>query len=174
MIIAISRFALGPSTALCTLYGPLPTLWSNPSTALCPPPRYSVLSKALCSLYSPLPPLRPSVPSMALSSLCSSTALYPLYDPLFPQQSPACSPTLCPLYSPLSPLWPSVPSMPFCSIYGPLKTAKLPLLFREIFYKTHFVKTPRIVMIYFVLAMIAMITIITIITQAKYSAIIAK
>ncbi len=126
-IIAISRFTLGPSTALCSLYGPLRPLQSNPSTTLCPPPRYSVLSKALCPLYNPLPPLQPSVPSMA-----------------------------------------------FCSLYGPLKTAKLPLLFREMFYKKQFAKTPRIVAIYFVLAIIAMIAIITIITQAKYSAIIAK
>jgi hypothetical protein len=42
------------------------------------------------------------------------------------------------------------------------------------FCKTHFVKTPRIVAIYFVLAIIAIIAIVMIITQAKYSAIIAK
>jgi hypothetical protein len=42
------------------------------------------------------------------------------------------------------------------------------------FFKTHFVKTPRIVLIYFVIAMIAIIAIITIITQEKYSAIIVK
>jgi hypothetical protein len=64
--------------------------------------------------------------------------------------------------------------MALCSLYGPLKTvknAKLPLLFREMFCKTHFVKTPRVVAIYFVLAMI---TIIAIITQAKFSSIVAK
>jgi hypothetical protein len=81
---------------------------------------------------------------------------------------------LCLLYGPLSPLWPSVPSMAFCSLYGPPKTAKLPLLFCEMFCKTHFVKTPRVVAIYFVLAMITIITIITIITQVKYLEIIAK
>jgi hypothetical protein len=58
--------------------------------------------------------------------------------------------------------------MAFCSLYGPLKTEKLPLLLCEMFSKTHFIKTPRIVAIYFVLAMIAIIAIITIITQAKY------
>jgi hypothetical protein len=103
----------------------------------------------LCFLYSPLSPLSPSVLSKAL----------------------------CPLYGPLSPLRPSVSSTALCPLYGPLKKAKkakLPLLFREMFCKTHFDKTPRVVWIYFVLAMIAMIAIITIITQPKYSAIIVK
>jgi hypothetical protein len=129
-IIAISRFALGPSTALCSLYGPRPPLRSsvylrpNPSTAICPPlkpyvpslvicppPRYFVLSVALCPLYSPLPPLRRSVPS---------TALYPLYDPLIPQQPLVLSTALCPLYRPLSPQRPSVLSTVICLLYGPL------------------------------------------------------
>jgi hypothetical protein len=39
------------------------------------------------------------------------------------------------------------------------------------FCKTYFVKTPRVVAIYFALAVI---TIIAIITQVKYSALIAK
>ncbi len=147
-IIAISRFALGPSTAVCSLYGPLPPLRSsvhllpNPSTAicpplkpyvpslaLCPPPRYSVLSIALCPLYNPLPPLWPYVPSLALSSLYGplrrsvpSTALFPLYDPLIPQQASVFSTALCPLYGPLSTLRPSAHSTAFCSLYGPLSS----------------------------------------------------
>jgi hypothetical protein len=127
---------------------------SAPSTVRCSSTAqllYSHLSpsKALCPLYSSLSPLSPSVPSKAL----------------------------CPLYGPLSPLQPSVPSMALCSLYGPQITgnkAKLPLLFGEMFYKMHFVKTPRVVAIYFLLGMIAIIAIITIITQAKYSAMIAK
>jgi hypothetical protein len=42
------------------------------------------------------------------------------------------------------------------------------------FCKTRFVRTPRAVVIYFVLAMIVIIAIITVITYAKCSAIIAK
>ncbi len=129
-IIAISRFALGPSTALCSLYGPMPPLRSsvslrpNPSTAicrplkpyvpslaLCPPPQYSILFKALCPLYSPLPPLWPSVPSMALSSL---------YGALFPLWPCTLSMTLCFFNSPLFCLLPSVLSFPLCIFYSPL------------------------------------------------------
>ncbi len=40
--------------------------------------------------------------------------------------------------------------------------------------KMCFVKTPRVVVIYFALAMIGIIAIIMIITQVKYSGIIAK
>ncbi len=104
-----------------------------------------------------------------------------LYGALFLLRPCILSMTLCflnsRLYGPLSPLQPSVLSMALCFLYGPLKTAKkvkLPLLFRKMFCKTHFVKTPRVVAIYFVLAMITIIAIITIITQAKYSAIIEK
>ncbi len=139
--------------ALSSLYGALFPL------------RPCILCMTLCFLNSHLPTLPPSV---------SSTALCPHYRPLSPRRPSVLSPALCLLYSPLSPLWSSVPNMAFCSLYGPLKTAKLPLSFREMFYKTHFVKNPRIVAIYFVLEMIVMIAIITIITQAKYSAIIAK
>ena len=42
------------------------------------------------------------------------------------------------------------------------------------FCKMRFVKTPKVIVIYFVSVIIALIAIITIITQAKYSAIIAK
>jgi hypothetical protein len=51
-------------------------------------------------------PLWPSPPSTALCS--TSTALYSLYDPLFPQQ---------PSLQPLSPLWPSVSSKALCPLY---------------------------------------------------------
>ncbi len=127
---AISRFALGPSMALYFLYGPLPPLRSNPSTALCPPPPYSVLSKALCPLYSPLPPLRPSFLSMALSSLYG--ALFPLrpwilsmtlcsLNSHLPALPPSVSSTaLCPLYRPLCPWRPSVHSTALCLLYGSL------------------------------------------------------
>ncbi len=147
---------LSPSKALCPLYSTLPPL------------RPSVPSMALSSLYDALFPLRPSFLSMTLcflnsplSSLptsVSSTALFPLYRPLSPKGPSVLSTALCfLLYCPLSPLKPSVPSMALCSLCGPLKTAKkakLPFLFREMFWKTHLVKTPRVVGIYFVLAMI--------------------
>ncbi len=84
-------------------------------------------------------PLRPSVPSTGLSPLHGSLSLY----------------------SPLSPLQPSVPS-------EKSETSETALLFREMFCKMRFVKTPRVIVIYFVQV------IITMITQAKYSAIIAK
>ncbi len=110
----------------------------------------------------------------------------------------ALGPCMAPrsLYSPLSSLPPSVLSTAICSLYGLLfslrpfilsiilsslniplssaKKAKLPVLFREMFCQTRFVKTPRVVAIYFILAVIAIIAIITIITQAKCSAIITK
>jgi chromate transport protein ChrA len=54
------------------------------------------------------------------------------------------------------------------------KKAKRPLLFHGMFCETRFVKIPRVVAIFFVLAMITIIAIITIITQAKYSATIAN
>ncbi len=110
---------------------------------------------ALSSLYGALFPLRPCILSMTLFFLnsplsylppsVSSTALCPLYRPLSPQRPSVLSTALCPIYHPLSPLQPSVPSMALCSLYGPLKTAKkakLLLLFRKMFWKTHFVKTP--------------------------------
>ncbi len=50
---------------------------------------------ALYSLYGPLSPLRPSVPSTALS---------PLHGPMFLLQPYVPSTALCPLYGPLSPL----------------------------------------------------------------------
>jgi hypothetical protein len=67
----------------------------------------------------------------------------------------------CPLYGPLSPLKNS-------------ETNKTTLLFREMFCKTRFIKTLRVIAIYFVLLIIAIIAIITVITQAKHSEIIAK
>jgi hypothetical protein len=76
---------------------------------------------------------------------------------------------LCPLYGPTS--------VALCPFYGPLsplknsETTEMSLLFHEMFCKTRFVKTPRVIAIYFVLVIIA---IIMIITTAKYSAIIAK
>jgi hypothetical protein len=76
---------------------------------------------ALCPLYGPLFPLRPSVPS---------TALCPLYSPL------SLSTAFCPLYDPLSPLKNS-------------ETSETTHLFREIVRKTRFVKTPRVIVIYF-------------------------
>jgi hypothetical protein len=102
---------------------------------------------ALCPLSGPLP-------SMALYPLDGS--LSSLYDPLFPQQPSVLSTALCLLYSLLSPLWPSVPSMAFCPLYGPLyplknsKTSETTLLFRKMFCNTRFVKTPRVIAIYFV------------------------
>jgi hypothetical protein len=103
-IIAIGRSLLGPSTALCSLYGFCLLLRSAPSTALYP-------------LYGPLPPLQSSVPlqptvlSMALcllySRLSPSKALCPLVSPLPPSK------IFCTLYGPMSPLWPSAP-------YGPI------------------------------------------------------
>ncbi len=183
---SVPSTVLCSSTALYPLYGPLFTqqtfllerlsissavhfpFWpSVSSTAICTPlnlyvPLYDTLyfvpSMVLSTLYDPLPPLRPSATSIALCPLyCPLSHLQlKLFSPLWP---PVSSEALCPLYGPLSPQQPSVPS------------AKWPLLFREMFCKTRFVKTPRVVAIYFVLAMIA---IITIIIQAKYSAIITK
>jgi hypothetical protein len=115
----------------------------------------SPLSSLPRLLNSPLSPLSPSVPSKTLG---------PLYGPLSPLQPSVPSTVLCPLYG-------------LCSLYGPLKIAKkakLPLLFCEMFCNMHFIKTPRVVRIYFILAMIAIIAIIIIITQAKYSARSAK
>jgi hypothetical protein len=132
------------------------------------PLRPAPTSMAICSLYGPLPPLRPSVPSMVLSSLYGP--LFPLR-PSVPSTAFILSMTLCFLNNHLSSLRPSVSSTALCPLYGPPKTVKkvkLPLLFREMFGKTHFVKVPRVVAIYFVLAMIVITAIITIITQAKY------
>ncbi len=74
----------------------------------------------ICLLWGPLFSLLPSVPSMALC---------PLYGPP--------SVALCPFYGPLSPLKNS-------------ETTEMSLLFREMFCKTRFVKTPRVIAIYFV------------------------
>ncbi len=154
--------------ALCSLYGPLPPLWSNPSTALCPPPWYSVLSKALCPLYSPLPPLRPSFLYITLSSLYgalslygpvsslwpsvsstglpalppsfSSTALCPLYCPLSPWRPSVLSTALCLLYGPLPPLRPSVLSMALCPLYGLLFPLRYMALWKQQNYLSCFVK----------------------------------
>jgi hypothetical protein len=93
--------------------------------------RLSASSTALCPLYGPLFSLRPSVPS---------TALCPLYGPV------PCT-ALCPLYGPRSPLKHS-------------ETSKMTLLFREMFCKTRFFKTPRVIGIYFVYVIIAIIAII--------------
>jgi hypothetical protein len=94
--------------------------------------------------------------------------------------------TPCPLWGPLSSLRPSVSSTALCTHYGPLfplrhsvpsekqETSETTLLFHEKFCKMCFVKTPRVIVIYFVSAIIVIIVIIMIITQAKYSAIIAK
>jgi hypothetical protein len=91
----------------------------------------------------------------------------PLWGPLSSLRPSVSSTALCPLYGSLSPLRPSVPS-------EKSETSKTALLFRGMFCKTHFVKTPRVIVIYFVEGIIAIIAIITIITQTKYSAIIAK
>jgi hypothetical protein len=124
---------------LCSLYGPLSSLWPSvssivvcpplkpyvPYLALCPRPRYSVLPMALYPLYGALFNLYGP-----LSSLRLSTDLYPLYDPLFPQQPSVLSTALCllfspyPLCDPLSPLrpsvlsWPSVRSTALCLLYS--------------------------------------------------------
>jgi hypothetical protein len=99
-----------------------------PSSALCLPPRYSVLSMAFATSMALSSPLRRPVPSIALYSLndplFSSTALGPLHCPLSPLQllSPlwpsVLSTALCLLYSSLSTLWPIVPSTAICSLYG--------------------------------------------------------
>jgi hypothetical protein len=111
MIIAVSRFTLGP--------------WKTvPSTALSPLYCSSALSTALCTCYCPTPPLMPSTPSMALCSLCG---LCPLYGPLSPLQPSVCSLAFSPHYGPWSPLRPSdpklKPSVPLTTLspfYGPL------------------------------------------------------
>jgi hypothetical protein len=67
--------------------------------------------------------------------------------------------------------------MVLCSVYGLMKNSeksKTTYFVSQNVLQNAFVKTPRVVAIYFVLAMIAIIAIITIITQAKYSAIILK
>jgi hypothetical protein len=79
--------------------------------------RPSILSTALYPLYDPLFPQQPSVLSTALCLLYSS---FPLYDHLSPLGPSVLSTALCLLYSPLSPLWPSVPSTALCPLYGPL------------------------------------------------------
>jgi hypothetical protein len=154
-----------PSMALCPLYGPLSSLWHTvlSITRLL----YSRLSpsKALCPLFSSLSSLLPYVSSSGLipsTTLVSSKALcplyalcllynsFPLYDYLSPQGPSVLSMALCPT------LQPSVPSMALCFLYGPLsplknsETSETTLLFREMFCKTHFVKTPRVIAIYFV------------------------
>jgi hypothetical protein len=118
-----------PSTGLCYLYYPLPSLWPYiPSAVLCPHQLSSVPSTAL---YGPLPPLRPlsllcpSVPSItlcplysSLSSLLlsvSSTAPFPLYG------------FLRLLYGPLSPVWPCLPSIALSPFYGGLSPFYCPL-----------------------------------------------
>ncbi len=129
-IIAISRFALGHSTALCPLYGPTPLQPSVPLHDILYSLRPYVPSTALCHLYGHLSPLRPSPPSTALCSLygpvsslwpsVSSTATCPLYHPLSPLQPTVPSIALCPLEGPLSSLRPSVSSTALCPLYGPL------------------------------------------------------
>jgi hypothetical protein len=135
-------------------------------------------------------PLRATSPSMILGTLWSYVpfkAIYPLYGPMSSLRPSATSTALCNLYGPLPPLQPLCPlncplsPLQLLPLYDPLshlrplaKKAKRPVLFREMFCQTRFVKTPRVAAIYFVLAMIAMIAIIRIITQAKCSAIIAK
>jgi hypothetical protein len=85
--------------------------------------------------------------------------LCPLYGHLFPLWSHVPSKTLCPLYGPLSPLqpsvplWPSVPSAILYSLCGPvknIKTSEMTPLASQMFSKMHFVKTPRVIAIYFV------------------------
>jgi hypothetical protein len=133
-IIAISRFALGPSTALCSFCG-LCLLWrSASSTALYPlyGPLLCPLSGPL-SLYGPLfslspsvsstaifPPLKPYVPSLAL---CPPPRYYVLSMALCPLEG-FCLLYSCPLYGPLSPLGPSVHSTAFCSLHGPLSSLR--------------------------------------------------
>ncbi len=103
---------LSPSTAFCTIYGPMSPL------------QPSATSTAICPLYGPLLPLRCSVPSTSLYPLyepsVSSTATCPLYHPLSPLQPSVPSIVLCPLEGPLSSLWPSVFSRALCPLYGPV------------------------------------------------------
>ncbi len=98
--------ALYPTTALFSLYGPLPPLRSSfPSTALYPH-------------YDPLSPLRPSVPLSALQPYVLSTAIFPLRlsvvsTALSPLYGPCPIYGLRPLYGLLPLLRPSVPSTAF-------------------------------------------------------------
>jgi hypothetical protein len=154
------------SMAHCPLVGTLSSLWhSVSSTAVCPPLKPYVLSLALCPLYCPMSPLqhlsplwplfplRPSVlsmPSVSSTTLFPSMTICPLGVPLSSLR-PYVS-----LYNPLSLLWPSVSSTSLCPLDGPLsplknsETSETTLLFREMFCKMHFVKTPRVIAIYFV------------------------
>jgi hypothetical protein len=131
---------------LCFLNSPLSSLQPHP----------------LCGLLSPLRPFFLSRPSVLSSALCLLYSSFPLYDYLSTLGPSVLSTALCLLYSPLFPLWPSMPSTAHCRLYGPLplygslsnlknsETSKNTLLLREMFCKTRFVKTPRVIAIYFV------------------------
>jgi hypothetical protein len=74
-------------------------------------------STALYPLYGPLFPQQPSVLSTALCLLCNS---FPLYDHLSPLGPSVLSTALCPHWGPLSSLRPSVSSTALCPLHGPL------------------------------------------------------
>jgi hypothetical protein len=70
-------------------------------------------STALCPLYDPMYLYGPS---SLLRNLCPSTALYPFYGPMPPPRPPTSSLGLCLLYGPLSFLRPSVLSSTLCPV----------------------------------------------------------
>jgi hypothetical protein len=90
-----------------------------PSTALCPPLRYSVLSMALCSLSD-------STTLCPLYDLCPLYGLCPLDGPLSTLRPYLFSTVLCPLYCALSPLWPSAPSTTLWLLHTPLSSLQPP------------------------------------------------
>ncbi len=98
----------------------------------------------------------------------------PLWGPLFSLRPSVSSTAICPLYGLPFTLQPSVPSTALCLLCITSEPSETTLLFHEMFCKMRFIKTLRVIAIYFVLVIIAIIAIITVITQAKYSAIIAK
>jgi hypothetical protein len=131
------------SMAICLLYGPMSPLQPYAT------------STALCHLNGSLFPLWPSAslqPFVLFSALHIRYSPFPLHDPL-PLRPSVLSTALCLLYSSLSPLWPSVCSTAICPIYVPLKNGKIsettPLVSGNVC-KSRFVKTPRILALYFV------------------------
>jgi hypothetical protein len=90
---------------LCPLYSPLPPLWTF------------ISPMAIYLFYDALFHLRPFISSGHMPPLRPST---PLYGPLFPLRPFVPSTALSPPLNPLSSLQPSVPSTALRSLSGPL------------------------------------------------------
>ncbi len=101
------------------LLRPLSPLWRGALIPL----RRSVPSTALYFLNSPLSPLQFSA---LLQSSVLSSALCPLYAPMFPLRPFVPSMALCSFHCPLSSLWPFVFSTALSPLYGPLYLYSLP------------------------------------------------